>query len=77
MLAAGFSIVRSEHEQVLGMSSFAFGMILIAAGVVAYVVNHAVEAARMDSGCSRSRSPQPRQNLGHGFARMNTDTGFS
>jgi amino acid transporter len=40
MLLLGFSIVRSEHEQVLGMSSFAFGMILIAAGVVAYTVNH-------------------------------------
>jgi amino acid transporter len=35
-----FSIIRSEHEQVWNMSSFAFGMILIAAGVVAYGVNH-------------------------------------
>jgi amino acid transporter len=40
MLLLGFSIVRSEHEQVWNMSSFAFGMILIAAGVVAYGVNH-------------------------------------
>jgi amino acid transporter len=40
MLLLGFSIVRSEHEQVLGMSSFAFGMILIALGVVAYAINH-------------------------------------
>jgi amino acid transporter len=40
MLLLGFSIVRSEHESVLGMSSFAFGMILIALGVVAYAVNH-------------------------------------
>jgi amino acid transporter len=40
MLLLGFSIVRSETEQVLGMSSFAFGMILIGAGVVAYAVNH-------------------------------------
>ena len=39
MLLLGFSIVRSETEQVLGMSSFAFGMILIGAGVIAYFVN--------------------------------------
>jgi len=43
MLLLGFSIVRSEHESVLGMSSFAFGMVLILAGVVAYFVNHAVK----------------------------------
>ena len=41
----GFSVVRSETEQVLGMSSFAFGMILIAAGVVAYFINHALKPA--------------------------------
>ncbi len=40
MLLLGFSIVRSEHEQVWNMSSFAFGMILIAAGVVAYGINY-------------------------------------
>jgi amino acid transporter len=40
MLLLGFSIIRSETEQVLGMSSFAFGMILIGAGVVAYGLNH-------------------------------------
>jgi amino acid transporter len=40
VLLLGFSVVRSEHESVLGMSSFAFGMILIGAGVVAYAVNH-------------------------------------
>jgi amino acid transporter len=42
MLLLGFSVVRSETEQVLGMSSFAFGMLLIAAGVVAYFLNLAV-----------------------------------
>jgi amino acid transporter len=40
MLLLGFSVIRSEHEQVWNMSSFAFGMILIAAGFVAYAVNH-------------------------------------
>jgi amino acid transporter len=43
MLLLGFSVVRSETEQVLGMSSFAFGMLLIAAGVFAYFLNHAVK----------------------------------
>jgi amino acid transporter len=45
MLLLGFSVVRSEHESILGMSSFAFGMILIAAGVVAYAVNHLLKPA--------------------------------
>jgi amino acid transporter len=40
MMMLGFSIFRSQHETVFGMSSFAFGMILIAAGVVAYGLNH-------------------------------------
>jgi hypothetical protein len=43
MLLLVFSVVRSETEQVLGMSSFAFGMLLIAAGVVAYLLNHALK----------------------------------
>ena len=43
MLLLGFSIIRSEHEQVWNMSSFAFGMILIAAGIVAYLINHALK----------------------------------
>jgi amino acid transporter len=43
VLLLGFSVVRSETEQVLGMSSFAFGMLLIAAGVFAYFLNHAVK----------------------------------
>jgi amino acid transporter len=42
-LLLGFSVVRSETEQVLGMSSFAFGMILIATGVLAYLINHALK----------------------------------
>ncbi len=42
-LLLGFSVVRSETEQVLGMSSFAFGMLLIAGGVVAYFLNHTLK----------------------------------
>ena len=45
ILLLGFSVVRSETEQVLGMSSFSFGMLLIAAGVVAYGLNHALKPA--------------------------------
>jgi hypothetical protein len=39
VMLLGFSVVRSQSEQVWGMSSFSFGMILIAAGVVAYLLN--------------------------------------
>jgi len=45
MLLLAFSVIRSEHEQVWNMSSFAFGMILIAAGFVAYAVNHLLKPA--------------------------------
>jgi amino acid transporter len=45
MLLLGFSIFRSQHESILGMSSFAFGVILIAAGFVAYALNHALKPA--------------------------------
>jgi len=43
MMLLGFSIVRSQHESVFGMSSFAFGLLLIAAGFVAYFLNTAVK----------------------------------
>jgi len=42
-LLLGFSVVRSETEQVFGVSSLAFGIILIGAGVVAYFLNHALK----------------------------------
>ena len=45
MLLLGFSVFRSEHEQIWNMSSFAFGMILIAAGFVVYFINHALKPA--------------------------------
>ena len=55
ILLLGFSVVRSESEQVLGMSSFAFGMLLIAAGVVAY----AISVALKPSGWSIPAKPKP------------------
>ena len=45
MLLLGFSIIRSEHEQIWNMSSFSFGMMLIGAGVVAYAANHLFKPA--------------------------------
>jgi len=56
MLLLGFSIIRSEHEQVWNMSSFAFGMILIAAGIVAYLINHALKP---EGWAIRHEKPQP------------------
>jgi hypothetical protein len=43
MLLLGFSVVRSQHETIFGISSFAFGMILMGAGVIAYFLNLAVK----------------------------------
>jgi amino acid transporter len=45
VLLLGFAIVRSQSETVLGMSSFAFGLILMGAGVVAYIINRALKPA--------------------------------
>jgi amino acid transporter len=45
MLLLGFSVVRAESARVLGMSAFTFGMLLIAAGVVAYFVNITLKPA--------------------------------
>jgi amino acid transporter len=45
MLLLAFSVVRSQHEQVLGMSSFSFGLLLIGSGVLAYLLNTALKPA--------------------------------
>src|SRR6266849_1328871 len=45
VLLLGFAIVRSQSETVLGMSSFAFGLILMGVGVVAYLLNRALKPA--------------------------------
>jgi len=45
VLLLGFAVVRSESEQVLGMSSFAFGVLLMGAGVVFYLLNNAFKPA--------------------------------
>ena len=56
-LLLGFSVLRSEHESVLGMSSFACGMILMAAGVAAYFVNHALKPSGWSA--PAEENPQP------------------
>jgi amino acid transporter len=43
VLLLGFDLVRSQSEQIAGMSSFAFGAIVIGAGVLAYVINQVVK----------------------------------
>ena len=45
MLLLSFDLVRSQGGQVLGMSSLAFGMILVSAGVLAYLLNHVLMPA--------------------------------
>jgi amino acid transporter len=43
MLMLGFSIFRSEHESILGISALAFGLVLIASGAAVYALNHALK----------------------------------
>ena len=57
LLLLGFDLVRSESEHVAGMSSFAFGAILVGAGVVAYFLNHALKPAGW--GGRLEEKPQP------------------
>lgn len=46
MLLLGFDMVQSQSERVWGMSSFAFGALVIAAGVAGYGIVHLLEVAR-------------------------------
>jgi amino acid transporter len=55
VLLLGFDLVRSQSEQVAGVSSFALGAGVIGAGVVAYVANHLVKPA----GWAASQRPEP------------------
>ncbi len=55
-LLLGFAVLNSEHEAILGMSAFWFGLIVMGAGVVAYAINHALKPA----GWAR---PEPKPEL--------------
>ena len=54
-LLLAFSIIRGEHERVLGMSSASFGLILMALGGFAYVINYRLRP----QGWSVSVEPPP------------------
>jgi amino acid transporter len=58
ILLLGFSVIRSEHESVAGISSLAFGMILIAAGFAAYALNHLLKPAGWAAQIQEEK-PQP------------------
>jgi len=45
VLLLGFDLVHSESERIWGMSSFAFGALAIAAGIIAYAVKQALKPA--------------------------------
>jgi amino acid transporter len=45
VLLLSFALVRSQSEQVWGVSSFALGAIVIAAGAFVYALNHALKPA--------------------------------
>jgi hypothetical protein len=57
MLLLGFAVARADHEQIWNMSSFAFGLILIAAGFVVYFINHALKPAGWTA--PAEQKPQP------------------
>jgi amino acid transporter len=57
VMLLAFSVIRSEHESILGMSSFAFGMILIAAGFVAYFVNHSLKPSGWSTPAEEKAQP--------------------
>ncbi len=56
MLLLGFSIFHGEHQQVLGMSSLTFGLLLIVGGFVAYGIDLMLRPRKI---------LQPRADLSH------------
>ena len=55
VLLLGFDLVRSQSEQVAGVSSFALGAAVIGAGVLAYVAKQVLKPA----GWAASQRPEP------------------
>jgi len=55
VLLLGFDLDRSQSEQIAGMSSFAFGAVVIGAGVLAYIINQAIKPA----GWAVGERPEP------------------
>jgi amino acid transporter len=46
LLLLCFSVIRGEHEKVLGMSDVTFGLLLIVAGCAAYLLNHLARTSK-------------------------------
>jgi len=46
LIVATFSVVRSDHEQILGMSRLMFGVLVVMAGFLAHGVDAALRLAR-------------------------------
>jgi len=44
-LLLGFAIVRGDHETILGMSGFVFGLLVMGAGVAVYLLNYTLKPA--------------------------------
>ena len=68
VLLLGFAVIRSEREVVLGMSALLFGLIVIGAGVVVYLINHTLKPAgwaptepKPRAGALGNRQPQRAQ----------------
>ena len=55
VLLMAFALVRADHEQVWGMSTFAFGAAVGAAGVAAYGLNYLLKPA----GWATAEEPEP------------------
>jgi len=56
-LLLGLSVARGEQEQILGMSSLSFGLILIGGGAVAYGIKELLRASGLLAGASKSPEP--------------------
>jgi hypothetical protein len=50
MAMLGYSVYSGDHEQILGMSAFTFGLIVIGAGFVVYVVDALVRRDQRPQG---------------------------
>jgi amino acid transporter len=59
-LLLGFSIVRGQQEQILGMSSLTFGLLLIGGGGIAYIIKEALR----HSGLLASAPENPQASAG-------------
>ena len=48
MLLLGFDMVQSQSERVWGMSSFAFGALIIVAGVLLFAISYLLQPEKSE-----------------------------